>query len=268
MVSKAEHYIDSLTAEGRFSFTIDEFCHELELKLNAGLAALNRLKKQQKIASPSKGYYLVLTPEFRQKGCLPADFFIDDLMQHLQQSHYYVALLSAGLYHGAAHQQPQFFQVMLSDKRHNIQCANTMIKFIQNVNCHLTPIQQIKTRTGYMRVSTPEATAMDLVKYIRQCGGINRVATVLDELTESMQPVLLKELAEQSQEYSWIHRLGFLCDKLNKAEFAEILYEICYDSQVDFIPLVSGILMKGAKRDKKWRIAINVAIESDLDDTT
>lgn len=53
----------------------------------------------------------MIPPEYRSWGVIPADWFIDDLMRH-RGRRYYVALLSAAVYHGASHQAPQVFQVM------------------------------------------------------------------------------------------------------------------------------------------------------------
>lgn len=266
MTSKTYRYIDELTANGEISFTIEGFCHALDVNRNAGLSALDRLKKQNKVVSPSKGYYLILTPEFRNKGCLPADFFIDDLMHHLNLT-YYVSLLSAALYYGAAHQQPQMLQVMLADKKENIRCADVSVEFIKNTHFTETPLKKIKTRTGYMNVSTPEGTAMDMMKYMRQCGGLSRITTVLDELSESIDSEKLSKLAETSKEYFWVHRLGFIFDKLGKTQLAESLHEIVNLDKKEVIPLVPYEPIKKVPRDKNWKIAINAIVESDLDDT-
>lgn len=266
MSGKADRYIDSLTANGEISFTVENFCRTLGVNRNAGLTALGRLKKQRKIASPSRGYYLILTPEFRKKGCLPADFFIDDLMHHLKTD-YYVSLLSAAVYYGAAHQQPQMLQVMLHDKKKNIQCEAVCIEFIKNAFLNQTPINKIKTRTGYMNVSTPEGTAIDMLRYMRQAGGLNRIVTILDELAESINIQLLQQLAEASKEHFWINRLGYIFDKLGKAHLTEALFKMTKKINKEIIPLVPYAPIKNAPRDKKWQIAINGIVESDLDDT-
>lgn len=265
-MSKAEQYLDNLTAQGEILFTSQQLRQALNCSESSALNILNRLKNKKEITSPSKGYYLILTPEFREQGCLPADYFIDDLMRHWKKD-YYVCLLSAALYHGAAHQQPQVFQVMIPDKKKPIRCGHIYITFIQNNQCAQTPIQQIKTRTGYMKVSTPEVTAMDLLKYVRQSGGISRVATVLDELAESLSPDALVELAGHSEEHTWVHRLGFLLDELGYHKLADVLYRSLDKEPVDIIPLAPYSPITGVPRDKKWRIAINATVESDLDDT-
>lgn len=264
-MSKAQGYIDSLTATGEISFTVSQFCNALNLNYGAATSALRHLLQKKSIVSPSKGYYLILTPEFRASGCLPADYFIDDLIRHWG-TEYYIGLLSAALYHGAAHQQPQMFQVMIPNKRKSISCGHVSIEFIQNSHCTRTPKQALKTRTGTLQVSTPEATAMDMLKYIRHCGGINRIATVLDELAETMSADRLVDLAAQSEERTWVHRLGFLLDRLGHTKLAEALYTVISKQPMERIPLVPYSSMTGAPRDKKWSIGINAKVESDLDD--
>lgn len=268
MKSSPQTYIDDLTAQGEIAFTVTQFRQKLDLNYNTAINALNRLLKKQEIVSLCKGYYLILTPEFRQQGCLPADYFIDHLMHHWQQP-YYVCLLSAALYHGAAHQQLQRFQVMTLKKRRQLNCGNVSLEFIQNNQSTKTPTQSIKTRTGYMNVSTPEATAMDMVKYIRHCGGINRVVTALDELAEIISPQALADLATKSQERTWIYKLGLLFDELNHPILANTLYEQIKKEKppLNIIPLVPYTSITGSSRNRKWYIALNTTIKSDLHDT-
>lgn len=40
--------------------------------------------------------------------------------------------------------------------------------------------------TGYINVSSPELTALDVVFFFDEVGGFNRITTVLEELSESM----------------------------------------------------------------------------------
>ena len=50
-------------------------------------------------------------------------------MAHLNQP-YYVALLSAAAYHGAAHQKPQVFQVMIPKARRGLECGGVRVDFV------------------------------------------------------------------------------------------------------------------------------------------
>jgi predicted transcriptional regulator of viral defense system len=264
---KAQYYLDHLASEGKFSFTRAQIKHNLKLTNNAASCLLRRLKHKSQITSPAKGYYLIITPEFRSLGCLPPDFFIEDLMKYLQMD-YYVALLSAALYHGAAHQQPQIFQVMIPVSHTDIQCGHVKIKFIKNQMLDSSLVMQLKTRTGFMRVSTPEATAKDLLNFISQSGGMGQIATVIDELAECLNIDMLQKLAMQNQQSQWIQRLGYILDILGYKELSEGLFQMIKNKKLRIIPFVPNRTMTSAPRDKKWRIAINTIIKSDLDDGT
>lgn len=265
MSTKLDEYIDNLTAHGDISFTLNDLQVNTGISRNAAISAVKRFKKQNKIVSPSRGYYLILTPPFRQKGCLPADFFIDDLMRHLDLD-YYVGLLSAAMFYGAAHHQPQMMQVMIETEKRDIQCGQVYLQFISNNQLLNTPLTQIKNQTGYMKVSTPEGTAIDMMKYMKHCGGINRIATVIQELSDSIDAYALEEIAQQDKGQIWIRRLGYILDFVGAEQLSTTLYPL-WDKKSEFIPLVPYASMTGSPRNKKWRIAMNATLESDFDDT-
>lgn len=266
MASKAKTYIDNLAATGAISFTTTQMKDEMGITSKAVRRVLERLKHNHEVATPAKGYYLIIPPEFRRLGCLPPNYFIDDLMNYWNRE-YYVALLSASMFYGAAHQQPQMCQVMLTNTRLNIVCGRVSMEFIQNNACERTPTQLLKTPTGTMKVSTPEATAMDLMRFIKQSGGINRVATVLSELAESMSQEKLIDLTKLFTETTWMQRLGFLLDKLGHSLLAQPLQDYLNTVKTRIVPLVPyASTTVETKKDKKWRVAININVESDLDD--
>jgi hypothetical protein len=62
---------------------------------------------------------------------------------------------------------------------------------------------------GTIRVSTVEATAIDLVGYERHAGGLDQVATVLAELAEHIDPERLV-VAAKTAPVSWAQRLGYM----------------------------------------------------------
>src|SRR6266571_5741476 len=104
-------YVADLSARGRYHFTSVDAQSALGVSPVAAKLALNRLAKQKAIASPARGFYVIVPPEYQALRCLPADQFIPDLMKRIGLS-YYAGLLSAAQYHGAAHHRPQEFQVL------------------------------------------------------------------------------------------------------------------------------------------------------------
>ena len=99
-----------------------------------------------------------------------------------------LGLLSAAQYHGAAHHRPQEFQVMLAKSRRPIPCGAVRVAFIVRKDIERVPVQSFNTPRGTVLVSTPEATAVDLVGYAAHVGGLDQVATVLAELAEKIDP--------------------------------------------------------------------------------
>jgi predicted transcriptional regulator of viral defense system len=84
---------------------------------------------------------------------------------HFHEQPYYVGLLSAAAIHGAAHQQPQEFQVLTARSLRPIEAVRFGVRFFVNRRIQGTATMPIKTETGTMLVSTPAATAIDLVRY-------------------------------------------------------------------------------------------------------
>ena len=136
----AREYVSNLAASGRYDFASREAQSALGVSAPAAKLALNRLAKQKVIASPTRGFHVVVPPEYRSLDCLPADQFIPALMKRLNVS-YYVGLLSASQYHGAAHQRPQALQVFLEAVRRPIVCGRVRVMFLARKRIHAVPVQ-------------------------------------------------------------------------------------------------------------------------------
>ena len=91
-MSKARDYLVELAARGTHNFSIQEMAKSLGVSHVAAKLALNRLTKQGLAASPARGFYVIVPPEYKQLGCLPAEQFIPALMERLKLT-YYAGLL-------------------------------------------------------------------------------------------------------------------------------------------------------------------------------
>ena len=225
------------------------------------MAALRRLKKRGRIVSPRRGFLVLVPVEYREAGSPPATWFIDPLARFLKQP-YYVGLLSAAALHGAAHQQPMAFQVVTDRPTRAVKVGRVRIVFHASRHVDDTSIVQMQTDTGTMRVSTPEATAFDIVRFARAAGDLSNVATVLDELAEKLAP---KALAGRARTYAVpeVQRLGYLLDRVGKRRLAESLHASLEKRRRRTVLLASGE-RKGRKRaDPRWRLFANQAVEVD-----
>jgi hypothetical protein len=94
------------------------------------------------------------------------------------------------------------------------------------------PVQSLNTPRGTLLVSTPEATALDLVGYPHQAGGLNQVATVLSELAERIDPIKLAAAAAAAP-VPWAQRLGYLFERVEASEKAAPLKEyVCARARI------------------------------------
>ena len=260
--ANAREYVTSLAAGGRYHFVSSEVQSSLGVSGNATKLALNRLARQKLIASPARGFYVIVPPEYRSLGSLPADQFIPALMERLDLS-YYAGLLSAAQYHGAAHHRPQEFQVYLTSSRRPIKCGAVRVAFMVRKRLKQVPIQSFNTRRGTILVSTPEATAVDLVGYQQQAGGLDQVATVLFELVERIDPDKLVA-AVRSAPVPWAQRLGYLLEHVDAREKAAPLKAYAREQARQSAPLLPGAPHQPSQRNKDWKLYINAEVEAEL----
>jgi len=253
-------FLDALQTNGRYTFTRDEAARALGLSDVAIKNALWRLAKAGRLVSPRRGFYVIVPPEYRAAGSLPASWFIRDLTGYLGRP-YYVGLLTAASLHGAAHQAPQEFQVVSDRPLGVLEVGRVRLRFVKKASLARTPTVGVKTPTGEMRVSTPEATAFDLVRYPEHCGGLSNVATVLGELAEGLDGTELVRVAEGDGEVAYAQRLGYLLDLVGRREVARALADWIATRTPRVAPLASGQPIKGAQRDMRWRVAVNEEVD-------
>lgn len=255
-------YIDHLAASGRYHFTTPEAQAALGISTVAARAALRRLANQAEIATPHRGFHVIVPPEYRRLGCLPPEQFIPNLMKYLGET-YYVALLSAAEIHGAAHQRPQRFQVMVAKNRRELICGEVRVQFVARADLARTPTVEMHSPRGRMLVAAPAATALELIGYADQCGGLDNVASVLPELAEVIDPERLLEAARLCP-IAWAQRLGYMLELVNKSELAAALTSHVREHAAWIAPLVRTVPMTGAPRVTRWKLAVNARVEPDL----
>lgn len=257
----ARDYISHLAASGHYHFSSAEAQSALGVSADAAKLALNRLAKQGQIASPARGFYVIVPPEYRSLACLPADQFIPALMKRLGLS-YYTGLLSAAQYHGAAHHRPQEYQVMVAKSRRPIVCGAVRVAFAVRKNISAIPTQSFNTPRGTVLVSTPEATAIDLVGYYNQVGGLDQVATILSELADTLNPDKLV-VAAQTAPIPWAQRLGYLLELVEAGTQAQALKAYVNANAPQVTLLLPSVPQKVSKRAESWKLDINVDVEAE-----
>ena len=178
-----------------------------------------------------------------------------------EQERYYVGVLSAAALHGAAHQQPQEFQVITGRQMRPALAGRSRIRFLLKKYTERTETIQLKTETGTMNLSTPEPTALDLVRYAAHAGGLSNVATILSDLAEKIDPDHLVNAARREKDMPSAQRLGFLLDHIGEEAKTKPLAEWIKDSGPRIVTLRSGGPMRRPRSSAKWKIIINEDVE-------
>lgn len=255
--------VEDLQGRGRYSFTLAEVTTAAgERSAVAVEAALRRLRARGRIATPRRGFHVIVPAEYRTAGCPPASWFIEDLMRFLGQP-YYVGLLSAAALHGAAHQQPMAFQVITDRPTRPALAGRVRIVFHMSRSVVQMPVMAVQTETGSMRVSTPEGTALDLVRFASAAGQIGNVATVITELAEKISGDALVQLAPGFA-LPDVQRLGYLLDLAGEHERADPLARWLTSRRVRPTALGRGQRGKRIRPDARWRVIANVAVKADV----
>ena len=228
--------------------------------------ALTREVGKGRIMSPLRGFYVIVPDEYMLRGAVPQSFYLDDMMHHLGRR-YYVALLSAASYHGASHQVPLRFSVMIEPPAMRDKKGE---KYLTHYFCKSqileTYVERRQTRTGYINVSCPELTAVDLLTYQAKTGSVSRAATVLAELAEKLDFGKFGEDFLKVVPMSSMQRLGYILDEvLEEREAAASVFGLlkCSSSVLQYVPLKAGKSSKGCERNAKWKVIVNETIEID-----
>ncbi len=255
-------WIDDRQAAGLYYFTREEAIQGLKMTEEAFRKAASRLAKKTRLVRIRSGFFVIVPLEYRAAGVLPAEWFIADLMTYLEQP-YYVGVLTAAALYGAAHQQPQQFQVVTTAPLRRIQQNNLALRFFFKTSFNATPVTQIKVQTGYMAVSSPEATALDLIRYSRSIGGLDRVITVLQELGETIDEKKLLDAARKDGNLAYAQRLGWLMEKAGHSKHVESLSQWITSQNLLPARLDPSQPVKSAKKDSNWQLLINTEVQAD-----
>jgi predicted transcriptional regulator of viral defense system len=256
------NWVDGLQESGRYTFAREEAESECGLREAAFRQAALRLQKQGRLAMPRRGFYVIVPLEYRGVGAPPAAWYIDALMKW-QGRPYYAALLTAAAMHGAAHQQPQEFQVMTDRTMRPATAGRSRLGFYFKGRVKSTAKVRVKVETGEMVVSSPESTVFDLIRYPFAAGGIGNVVTVLSELGERLEPRKLLQAAKAEGEWPVVQRAGFLLKSAGAGERLELLREWIASAQPRTVLLRPDREAKRAVKDAEWRVLVNERIEAE-----
>jgi len=260
---RLDELVDALQSQGRYTFTRTEALAALGASAEAFKKAVQLLTHRRRLVSPRRGFYVIVPVEYRVAGAPPASWYIDDFMKAVGTP-YYVGVLTADALHGAAHQAPQEFQVVTTTRRRTVVVGRERVRFLRKRKLARTPVMSLKASTGTMRVSTPEATALDLLRYVDAAGFLSNIATVLHDLAEKCDPDRLVQAAAAGVELPHVQRLGHLLDLVGARRLADPLASWLAQRRPDWVRLSPSEPARRARRDERWRLLVNARVEPDV----
>lgn len=253
-------WIDRLQAGGRYTFLRSEAVRDSGLTAGAVSKALRQAVRDRRILQLKEYLFVIVPLEYRVAGSPPPAWFVHDLMAAMGLP-YYVGLLSAAALHGAAHQQPQAFQVMTDRSVRPLAAGRTRLQFFASKHVSGAAVAELKTPTGVMRVSTPEATAVDLVRFAKAAGHLDHVASVIAGLAGSLHAKRLVAAVRAVDDIPNAQRLGYILDQLKQSELADALYAHLAPRIARTQLLRPGGRAADAEEDARWRLLINTPLE-------
>lgn len=261
-------YMTDLLSAGRAVFMREEAITKLDVTAGGFLKAAKRQQRRNALLNPRRGFYVVVPPQFLSWSGPPPAWYIDDLMRH--EGHpYYVGLLKAAELHGATHQAVMGFQVVTDKRIPRIRAGRSIISFVyrKDMASIAGALIDHKTDTGRMKISSPELTALDLLRYPHVAGTIDSIATVLSDLGPKLRPEALAKLAP-AFERAVTQRLGYLLDYVRQPKSAIALHNHLQKSKP--LPWVELEPRRGRKkfagpleRNQRWNVIIRRRPELD-----
>ena len=252
--------VDATQAGGRYVLTREEALAALGISDEALKKSVQRLVTKRRLVVPRRGFFVIVPLEYRLSASPPPDWYIDAMMNSCG-CQYYVGLLSAAALHGAAHEQPQEFQVVTDRQLRPISAGRGRLRFFRKRRLAATPTLDVKTATGLMRVSTPEATALDLLRYLHGVGQLDRAATVLAELAATMDAGRTAAAARLEGDLPNAQRLGYLLDAIGAGKVGTVLAAWVAQEHPRFVALRPDRPSTAAAKDGRWRVLVNEEVE-------
>jgi len=272
-MASLDRFLDEQLSRGRAIFSREEALAALGLSRAAFIAAAGRLARKQRLASPYRGFYLILRPEDKVSGAPDPVRWIDPLMNYLGLD-YRISLLRAAAFHGASHQAAMVFQVVVPRQLRSFDIGRHRLQFIYQAPAAFAKtnlpdwLSKMKSEAGFAKVAGVELTLLDCARYFHKAAGINGVAQIAKDIGAGADP---RKLAEAATAYdnSAVRRLGYLLDRAGHARQAKALEPFARKAK-SMKPLdpsvkpLTEFLSDRYEKDSKWMLVINESVELDF----
>ncbi|MEI6341773.1 MAG: type IV toxin-antitoxin system AbiEi family antitoxin [Verrucomicrobiota bacterium] len=219
----AAAFVESQLAVGRVGFSLEGLVAETGLSRIAARFQLLRLGPKVVRVSPRQSFFLIVGPEHRSLGAPPVMGWLHDYFEWLGRP-YYLALQSAASLYGSNPQAVQVTQVMTDRPMRPIQAGRMQLRFFVKRNIQRAPTLQPEGSVAPIWVSTPEATAYDLVRHAGGIGGMDRTAETLRPFASRLRRRELRRVLDAEAEVPVAQRLGFVLEAIGELDLAMVVH--------------------------------------------
>ena len=188
----AARFVAQRLTRGEVAFPLDALEAETGLSRIAARHQLLRLGPRVRRVAPRQPFFLIVSEAHEPMGAPPAGWWLDAYFRWLRRP-YYLALASAAAEYGASPQAIQLVQVMTDRPRRPLALGRVRVRFYVKRDAARTPTAELPGAYAPLRVSTLEATAIDLVRYAGAVGGMERAVETLKPIAGRLRKAALKE---------------------------------------------------------------------------
>lgn len=267
MANKGKHlslkdYLETLEAEGRHWFTVEELQKTVSLKEASLRVALSRYAKAGHVKIIRRGFGIILPAHGNE---LHPSFYVDAMMKHLGAT-YYVGLLSAAAYWGASHQASMVYQIVANKVVAPIQFEHGRLEFVAKRDFPQKWIKKVAAIGGYINVSSPELTTIDLIRFPKKSGRLNNVATIISELKDKWDKRTMNSIYRDSTTPTvTLQRLGFILEILGFSNEASSVELALRSRRLTRKPLsqTANLRRENVPFNSKWSLYVNTQVEPD-----
>ncbi len=153
-------------------------------------------------------------------GAPPASWWLDAFFRQ-EGRPYYIGLLSAAAEFDSQHQAVQEVQVVTERPMRELTIGRQRLKFFVKHSVAQTPTTTPENAFAPVAVSTPAATALDLLRYADRIGGMDRAVEAISGMTRHLHRDDVTSSVNAEPETATLQRFGHLLLQLNKPALAK-----------------------------------------------
>jgi hypothetical protein len=222
----SEAALRHLQSRARYILSLEDFARLTGRESHSASArsSLARLAARKLVAVVHQrpSLWVIVPPEHLHYGAPPVNWWLPDCMARLAPD-YYSCLLSAARYWGSSHYAVQVQQVMVRKARPDIVVGRQRVTFFTKSEIEKTPVLEVASEKSKVRVSTREATLLDLMRHQVKVGGIEAIARIAWDFAPELSRNRMLTALDAMGQVTVVQRLGFLFERLGMDDQATLL---------------------------------------------